>query len=139
MFMACLIKQRTQPFSLPCRYFFLAFERLPLLSNDSAFTKNVDSGNCQLAAPPPPPPAAAEVAIPAVDVSDVATAAVDAANVGAAAIGVVGVVAVAADVATGAFLRLAFDFFPMAITIIRLGTVDAAEELEYSAMLIVIV
>ena len=101
-------RQRTQPFSIPCRNIFLAFERLPFLRNDSPFTKNVDSGNSSSATVPVPrsAAAAAATAVVVVVVADAVEAATDAVDV-----------AVAVAVATGALLRFAFDFFPMMITI----------------------
>ena len=101
--------QRTQAlFSIPCRYNLLAFEKFPFLRNNSPFTKNVDSGNSLT-----PHPAFTTAVLVAVAVAaDVATAAAAAAGGGAA------------GVATGAFLRFVFDFFPMMIAIqIRSGII----------------
>ena len=86
----------------------MAFEKFPFLRNDSPFIKNVDSGNSLT---PHPAFTTAVVVVAAAAAADVATAAT-AAGGGAA------------GVATGAFLRFVFDFFPMMIAIqIRSGII----------------
>ena len=110
----------------------MAFERLPFLRNVSAFIKNVDSGNTAAA-----DAAAGGGGVVAVAVVDTTAASVVVVVVAAAAAVVVvaaaAAAAAAADVATVAFLRFAFDFFPMIITIIRSGEVDLREnDSEYS-------
>ena len=76
-----------------------------MLQNDSAFTQNVDSGNSSSTHPDVVAAIAAAVAVIEV----------------AVAVPVAVAAAVAANVATGAFLRFVFDFFPMMITINAVG------------------